>query len=593
MDLRRPKGTRPAGRAVDHLRRSAAWWRAAYGGLVVAAIVLVLGSRGYVAITGDHHQYLLPVLQAVDPAFAAGDWFAGQTTPYHYTFQLLLTVAQRFDATTLTLVMLHGATLLLLCIGIAWVGRQLGAAKWALPVVLFVLRFGIERTWGDVNLIGQTTLPHYIGLSLALVTIAATFGRRYGLAAALLVATAYAHVSVGFWTVLVTTAMVTTEVVQGKVDRRHLLRPLVGAMAALVPLMLLVASDFIAPKVDPDAYRILFNLRAPHHYAFVEFGLANHVRALVVVVIALVTEHLGRYSSRALRTAVVTIVAVGLCGAFFLHVVYWPLPVRLFPYRLAPLITALAAILAVALVANRDIITRERLIGGVAVVLLLSMGDPGLPAQLGDLLLSGPTLLAVPIAVGAAAMFMALALGARGHEPASTRATAVGSLLAIAFLTVALALHQPPRYSLRWLTPQQQRLGDAVGHVVPVGELLIVPPDAEDARLATGRGIVVDFKAFPMVATEMQEWRRRLEDVTGMQLTFGGPGGTDLRAALAEKYRLQRLKKLQLAGQRYGATYLLVHEDSIAAQEVISNQGAQFLRVGDQLVVRIDVGGQG
>lgn len=592
MALRRPDPTSATGEQSDHLTRSKAWWRAAYGGLLLATSALLLWSRGYVAITGDHHQYLLPVLQAVDPTFAAGDWFTEQTTAYHYTFQLLLTVAQRFDATILTLTALHGATLVLLCIGIASIGRQLGAAKWSLPLVLFVLRFGVERTWGDVNLIGQTTLPHYIGLSLALLTVAAMFGRRYGLAAMLLVATAYAHVSVGFWTGLVAAVMAISERIQGRVDHRRLLRPLGFVVVALVPLVVLVSSDFVAPRADPEAYRILFDLRAMHHYEFAEFGFANHLRTAVVIGVALIAEHLGRYPSRALRTAVLTIVAVGLCGAFFLHVVYWPLPVRLFPYRLAPILTALAAILAVALVANRGVTGRDRMIGGVAVVLLLSMGQPGLPAQLGDLFRSRPTLLAMSVLTGGAAALVALALEARRQDSDRTRVTAIGSLLSVASLAVALALHQPPTYSLRWLAPEQQRLGAVVRDIVPVGELLVVPPDAQHARLATGRGIVVDFKAFPMTGTEMQEWRRRLEDVTGMQLTFDGPGGSELRAALAEEYRLRRLEELRIAGERYGAAYLLVDEDSTAGGEVTSEKETPFVRAGEQLLVPITRGGR-
>lgn len=577
---------------VDDVGATELTRRAAYGLVLLTLSGVILWSRGFRAIASDHHQYLLPVLQSGSPTFVAGDWFTEQTTAFHYTFQQGLRIAERFDAIIPALTAMHVATLTVLFLAIAMMSRRLGASWWSIPVVLFVLRFGVQRTWGAVDLLGEAALPHYAGLSLALLAIAAAFGQRYGLAAAFLVATAYVHVSVGAWIGLVLATMIVGEFSQGRLDIRSLLRPATVALIALSPLIVVVASDFLGPRTDPQTYRILFEVRSPHHYAFADFGVANHLQIIVVIAIALVAEHLGGYRSRGLRSAVIAITAIGLSGAFFLYVMYWPLPVRLFPYRLAPLLIALAAILAVALLTRRDVARSHRVFGGGAVLVLLVIEPSQLLDPLGSLLGDAPSPGAAVVASMLAAALCAAVLASRTFSLSASTLIALGLLSATAAVTVALTMHQPPTHTLRWLPPAQEEFGEAVSEVVPKGEMLVVPPEAHHVRLATGRAVVVDFKTFPMVGVEMKEWKQRLEDVTGKPISTDGPGGKDLRNVLSNRYHQQPLEAIRDAGEHYGATYLLVDEDSVAGRRALDRPTARGRLLGDYILAPVDGGNQ-
>jgi hypothetical protein len=49
----------------------------------------------------------------------------------------------------------------------------------------------------------------------------------------------------------------------------------------------------------------------------------------------------------------------------------------------------------------------------------------------------------------------------------------------------------------------------------PVDSLLLIPPDEEAVRFRCRRAVVVDWKATPALPSEVLEWQRRIEDVTG------------------------------------------------------------------------------
>jgi hypothetical protein len=563
------------------------------GALIISTTILLLWSWGYRAITGDHHQYLLPALRRADPSFAVGDWFIEQTTAYHYSFQHLLTAAERFGVTTATLTVLHVLTLAVLCLGLGSILRSLDAPWWSVPLALLTLRFGVQRTWGDVMLVGETALPHYAGVSLALWAVAATTRRSFGLAAALFVATAYVHVSVGVWTGLVLGLMILAQAAHGAVTPRRLLRPVIAAFFALIPLLVQAGQDFAGSGADPEVYRLLFHARSPHHYSFVDFGLANHARAGLVIAIAIVgTRLVGTPAARSLRTAVLAIAGIGLAGAFFLHISYWPLPIRLFPYRLAPLMTGIAAAVSVALISRASSTPRTRLFGLLASLSLLAAGQPRVLAPLNEAFRERPSHFIHALIAATVLVMLALALHARSQQTFGIPPDKTWVIPSLAAATLILVFAQPPTFASRSLSEQQRELGQAVSEIVPVGEVVLVPPEVDHLRITARRGIVVDFKSFPMVGDEMLEWRHRLQDVSGtpVDLDGGGGGGGALRARLSVGYGERTLAELERAGRRYGASFVLVHEDSVAGRSLASGPADRSWPLGDHRVARIRSG---
>lgn len=612
--------------------------------LLAAMAAFVAWSAGLRVITADHFQYLLPVRRQADPDFARGDWFVDETTPFHYTFQGLLGLAEQVGVTTGALVVLHLLILALLFAAVRRLCETLGGGLPAAVLAVVVIRFGVQFTWGSVNLLGTTALPHYAGLACALFTISELIAGRAQTAIGLAVLTAYVHVSVGAWLILVLGIVVLVDALQRRQfvsTARQLAPAIVVAAVALVPLALLVSSGFTGGDVDGSVFEILFRLRAPHHYDFGEFGWENHRDMAVVASVALLAEHRLSPPHRGIRTVVGSILLVGLLGWFFLDVVYWPLPVRLFPYRIAPIITGLAAVAAASL-ACRSTSSRVDRVWGIVGVAALLVAESGLwiprairsfatPVTVGAsaLGLVGAVLVhrmlshqtarqlfgrAAAVGLGALAIlmtfapsssqprlgwlvgalvglsvaFVGLELVESGRAPRSPESSRVSlaPLLPVAVLPLVLVATfvTPPVHTDRWLTDDQQALADVISTNVPVGGALLVPPNQAYVRMATSRAIVVDFKVFPLAGAEMREWRSRLADLRGSEIPLDGLGGWDLRASLMRDYSARPLADLVETAERYDADFVVVGAASVAASE-ISDSSQRHWEAGGFILV--------
>ncbi len=556
-------------------------------------LVSVVWSVGFRVIVDDHFQYLVPVRRATDSTFALNDWFAEDTTPFHYTFQAFLGLAARVDAIGTGLLVVHLLTIVTLLAALRLLLGSKTPMLAGLGLTMFVLRYGVQQTWGAVSLLGFTALPHFLGLASSLLTIALLASGRRRAAAVAAVVTAYLHVSVGAWTIAVVAAMVVWEVAARRDSLRHYIAPTLAALLAMIPLLLVVRSSFTGEPVDPDVYQILFRLRAPHHYVFSAFPRDNHIYMGVVLAVGLLCEHQLRLPNRMIRTAMLAIVGLGLMAGFFLHVVYWPLPVRLFPYRVAPILTALAAVCAVRLLIERrgagspsagsfDPSPVVGAVGAIALVLIVRPWD--LFGDVGAMVSTAGGLIVLVVLLGAIAVVWVRLSDADQH---SSQRTAVAAMAIALVLTAANLAQKSPTHTFDWLTADQELLVDEIARQVPVGGLVMVSPDQSFVRFGAGRAVIVDFKAFPLAGSEMIEWRDRLAAVTGEPMTLGGAEGFELRRGLTRAYRARPASDLVDAASSYGATHLVVEASSPAFAEFESQGARRLVSAGGYAIVEV------
>ena len=621
---------------------------------------LLLSIRDYFAVSSDHYQYLLPSLRNSNPEFAAGDWFLENTEHYHYLFQFLASLATDLGLLQAALLGFHLLSLGTLVVALSLLLKACRAPSWSLVLVLFTLVFGTQRTWGDVDLLGITALPHYLGLSSSLLALALTITRRPLAGILVAVACLNLHFAIGCWTVLLLALLHLIEVLNGRRNVKDLVRPVLVGSLLVSPLIISVALSFLGGSSDPDAFRILFFVRSPHHYDFAGFGTDRHFSAGLAMAIVLACCWILGKCARGLRTFSLGVTGIGLISAFFLHVVYWPLPARLFPWRMSPLIIAAAAVSCCAVLARSDLRWRLRLVGLGSIMLLIwdqqrdfSVVYDGRIEGFWAVLVrwAGPVELAVLVGLTVAG-FLTLRFGHQANQPrlrsllhviASLLILEAGllalgnhrtmwivkpisnlsslSLLAAAIsgIFLAFALHAlsrpqertsdlalkglsgavvvwislsfisqfPPIWERNSSSPAEREFADLISERVPVGEQLLIPPDAMSLRFLSGRAVVMDFKAFPMVGSEMEEWMQRLELVSGR--TFEGLKGSSVLDAAATSYDQRSFTSLQATAAAFNARYLVVDKGSPAANEALEAGSFNHWSAGEHLLVEVGI----
>jgi len=101
----------------------------------------------------------------------------------------------------------------------------------------------------------------------------------------------------------------------------------------------------------------------------------------------------------------------------------------------------------------------------------------------------------------------------------------------------------------------------------PKDAVYLTPPDLEGARFLGQRAIVVDWKAVPLIPTELLGWYERLCDVTGRHVTsssdLGGYGSMDPeRLALIEQKYHPDYVVLRRGGERRFGDLPVVYQNS-------------------------------
>ena len=534
-----------------------------YGVVALAALAFAASFGLY---WGDDNQlvYFLKSLVLTDGSLLHKDWFTNQTTQYHRVFiyfgALLLKLNKQGWVVALTqssFVLLGALVIYRLVKRVA--GPVLGVSAYLLLLsILFITR---TSSVGTSYLFDHILQPSTMG---ALGSIAGTlfFVEERWFASGLCLALGgafhanylvlsypifgLAHLALGF---------------------KGLKQRLIGQFAPLLVVTLLLSPLLLAAshtKASPEAQEILFRIRSPHHYNparyernFMPFA-AWQMLGIGSGWFLHKTQN-GRRLGAVLCGLMVTIWA----GTILTTLYDFPKVNQIFVWRFAPNADLLCQVLfccALAQALARPALMRRYpaaaigLMGAALGVFgLFFRGKENAPI---------PNLLLVFLVVVlvARALDLALDLSLRflpAERPRVTRARGLFVFVPLLLGLVLVARDAPDRVRqardrsnlLKGERGATQDLYRWLREQSPKDAVYLTPPDLEGTRFWGQRAIVVDWKAVPLIPTELLGWYERLCDVTGRRV-----GGTsDLGG-----YNSIDAERLALVVSKYHPDYVVL-----------------------------------
>jgi hypothetical protein len=485
------------------------------------------------------------------------DWFTFQTTQYHRVFAyfgaFLLKLNQHGWAVAITqflLVLLGSVVIYRIVKRVA--GAQLAVAAYLLLLsILFVTR---TSSVGASYLFDTILQPSTLG---ALGSIAGTlfFVEKRWFASGVCLALGGAfHAN---YLVLAYPIFGLSHLALGFKDlpRRVALQfaPLLAITLLLSPLLLAASHT----QASPEAQEILFRVRSPHHYNPARFE-RNFMPFAAWQLIGIGSGWLlhktdtGRRLGAVLCGLMLTI----WTGTIFTTFYDFPKVNQIFVWRFAPNADVLSQILlacAVAQALARPALTKRY--PGVAIGLIAAgLGTFGMfwrgkenapiPKLMIWLLASVLIARAVDLVLD---LFCQLKPEYADFVAQRKRAWVwlpllFGAILLYQFVPERLAHAREHSTLLKEDGGRNDELYRWLREKSPKDAIYLTPPDLEGARFLGQRAIVVDWKAVPLIPTELLGWYERLCDVTGRQVKnsgdLGGYGSLDPErlALIVRKY---------------------------------------------------------
>jgi hypothetical protein len=363
--------------------------------------------------------------------------------------------------------------------------------------------------------------------------------------------------------------------------------PLLAVTLLLSPLLLDAAHN----KASPEAQDILFRVRSPHHYNPERFE--RHFMPFAAWQLLgigsgwfLHKTQNGRRLGAVLCGLMLTIWTGTLLTTFY----DFPKVNQIFVWRFAPNADLLSEILFACALAHalaRPWITRNY--PGVALGLiaagLATFGMYWHKKQNAPV----PNLMLLFVGALLALRAADLALDLLGHfVPAqASRLEQVKRLLIVCPLLLgAYALYREAPYRLRAARAHSTLLKEDGGknddlyrwlrEKSPKDAIYLTPPDLEGARFLGQRAIVVDWKAVPLIPSELLGWYQRVCDVTGREVrSIGDLGG----------YNGLDRERLSLIVSKYHPEYVVLRREPARRfpdlPVVYQNSGYSVLKITD------------
>jgi len=522
---------------IDLSSRQTRVSRAFEYGVVALAALAFAASYGLTYGYDNQYVYFLKALTLADKSVLRADWFTFHTTQYHRLFSyfgafLLLLNKQGWAVAIVQFLLVLTGGLVIYRIVKRVAGEQLAVAAYLLLLsMLFLTR---TSSVGASYLFDTILQPSTLG---ALGSIAGTLyfveERWFASGLCLAIGGAFhanylvlsfpifglAHLALGF---------------KGLKQRVILqFAPLLATMLALSPLLLAASHT----KASPEAQEILFRIRSPHHY-----NPARYERHFMPFA---GWQALGIGGGWLLhRTPNGRRLGAVLCGLMLtiwtgtVLTTFYDVPKvnQIFVWRFAPNADVLSQILLACGLAHalaKPSVTRRY--PGVALGLIAA----GL--GLFGLYWKGKDGAAIPnlmfVLLGAVLVLRALdlALDLLAHF-APTQASMIEGVKRLwvfcPLLLGAYQLYQVVPHRLEEARSRSTLLREDGGRndelyrwlreKSPKDAVFLTPPDLEGARFLGQRAIVVDWKAVPLIPTELLGWYERLCDVTGRQVKGSG-----------------------------------------------------------------------
>ncbi len=561
-------------------------------GVVGLAAVAFAASYGLTYGYDNQFVYFLKSLTLTDSSLLRSDWFTNHTTQYHRVFiyfgAFLLKLNARGWAVAITqflLVLLGGLV-------IYRIVKRVAGAPLAVPAYLLLLSIlFITRTSsvGASYLFDTILQPSTLG---ALGSIAGTlfFVEERWFASGICLAAGgafhanylvlsypifgLAHLALGF---------------EG-LKRRLILQfsPLLAITVVLSPLLLAASHT----KASPEAQDILFRVRSPHHYNparyernFMPFAAWQLLGIGAGWFLHKVAD--GRRLGAVLCGLMLTIWAGTVLTTFY----DFPKVNQIFVWRFAPNADLLSQIFIACAVAHalaKPSITRHY--PGVAIGLIAAgLGVFGLFWR-GKADAPIPNLLFVLLGAVLAARALDLALDLL-EQFVPARASMIAQLKRLlAFSPLLLGAYELSRLAPDRLQQARQKstllkedggrnddLYRWLREKSPKDAIYLTPPDLDGARFLGQRAIVVDWKAVPLIPTELLGWYERLCDVTGRVVKGSGD--------LGGGYGSLDPERLALIVRKYHPEYVVLRRGAERRfpdlPMVYQNSGYSVLKIAD------------
>ncbi|HSE69073.1 MAG TPA: DUF6798 domain-containing protein [Gemmatimonadales bacterium] len=530
------------------LDRPTSW---GWTGLILA--LLVAGADfGLNYGINNQNVYLLAGLRALRPDLLSHDWLASQTYLIHPVFSALIPMLARIGPLPLLTVLLNVLIVSGSLLAFRTVFRGFDARSATAATLLLATAFVAQRTRsvGVTYLFNNFLQPSSFAVCGMLLAIVCFLHGRYLVSGILLALGAAFHDSYLVLGIMVFGLVHLTLGKEGLI-RRGLMQLLPAGLVLLkeLPVLLTVAKD---PQREASFY-IFEQIRAPHHHYPLSFlGDYLHYIAWMLLALAAASAPEARQNPILRRLWRLQVVLVGLLAVSTLltTVVFIPQVSMLFLTRTAPFSVLLSEVVVIHAILAKFTGRPAELaahwppwrnwLWGVGLSLPLVRAALHQPTA-DDLVL--PLLLLVGTLV-----YLGWRRSAQSVTPSDTAGNRFAGWLAGLVLAAFLVVSLSQSTLIHGLGTPAERELYAWARTTDPASVFVIPPDMEDFRLQSERAIVVDWKASPVLASEILEWYRRIGRISGDSAV----GGLDQAIGGYAKLTPAALASLS---RDYGANY--------------------------------------
>ena len=551
--------------------------------LVAAAASIVYGlTFGFNYGVNNQVGYMLASLRLLDPSVLANDWYS-HTLNYHPAFAylgwLLLAVGGRggWGIGVATVVAAAVGAM-----GLYGLARRLLPAEIHLATFLFALVAMLTtgtREMAATYAFDPIFQPSMVASAALVVSIAAFVAGRYLLSGVVLAVGGLFHVN---FLVLGLAAFGIAHLLLGREGFRDRVLRHLGPSVLVALLLSPVILRGVGGADAARAQQILFEIRSPHHYRprgyIADFFPFLAWQALGLGLGGWVLR-IGGGRGRRFAAVILGLVAVVWIGTFGAIVLDSRRVTQLFVWRFAPYVDLLMELL-VAATAMRLLLTPRAatrvslasaglaVAGGLAVAVSLTTRDPATIGWVEEMAGCAVAGVALRVVLPSTAR-----LGSRGRVPAFVpRAAPWLAAFAAAFAFVGvvrepLGVLRAHSTLLNGMPGAETDLYGWLRASTPKDATILSPPGLERFRLASERAIVVDWKASTYAPSELVEWYRRLEDVSGHP-------GLHTRDEVVAGYDAMDRTRLEALRQKYHLTHAVVgrgRESALGHRTVYTN----------------------
>jgi hypothetical protein len=518
--------------------------------IYVTTLFLLFNNLSYSTFVSDHENYLLQFRRRIDPSFAMNDWYVEKVQEHHFIFTEILVLLSKFLTIEQTLYLLFVLNFLILSIAIGLVcqNMNMGTRGFLLSMALIQLFDG--NTVGGVNFLPASTLPHYLSLSLFLCSYWAHIRGHTRVLTTMIICMLYINFSTGFFAMAYFNLIWIISLSKRDLKINKLILRNLVILVNVIFYLLATNFTFIKSNFDRQNYSIFFELRAPHHYLYTFFTPTQYILTGSLLVLVYFLQSKVKSQLPNLDTFVYFLITM-FVASIIATVHFLPEFLRLFPFRLFPILIPISAIL-VAQQITKCKSKRSLLFWNVLVfmILVVSKNRPELNPYKWQKLIDVHFL--IPLFF---LFLVCINVFLRKYGQDWQRLMSSSSVLII-FLVTLLAF---PTIKLNQNLETYDVNGlNRITELVPKGATILVPPSAGEVRFLGERAIVVDYSASPLDLNFMEFWRERITRL-GCGRTFeDSKKGYELWDIIALEYNRCPVSQLTQIATRYQASYILL-----------------------------------